>query len=523
MSTTLLEEAIIDAQKLRELAEQTAKNKIIEAVMPQIRAMVNKKILGESTSEDDTVEETDSLKLEQNENDRIKEPDSSRNEDCDEDDEDCNDDDEKNLVESLLSFIGSQSNVDRMNNELSLIEKSINNLKAIDRTDSKIFHSYPGNSARKFVLVTKRALDLKESLEKENSNLINDKGLRKRLDESLKELKTMVRKNRSIFDFLFEENGSKRLSEANLSLGLSEEEREELGDDAMDKLESVLADAGITLEMDEDMDMDLDMEDEDMDMDFDMEGDDGDMGEDLDMDMDVDMDDDGEDDLEESDSLYELDESMIRREIKRLNKLSEAAADAADQFGGGTAKGDVIVDISEEDLINVLADELGKYRHDVPMPKTSSIRESRRGAKRTATSTDSRQLQRLKESYRAARGEALNNKKVAEKYRKQLQEMNLFNAKLLYANKLLQNSNFSEKQQRTIVEAIDNAKNIREVKLLFEGLSETLARKQSGKSNLNENAKALLGSSSRATKSAAPAGTDLNAERWAILAGIRKG
>ena len=60
MSKNLYEEAVADAQKLRELAEDTAKNKIIEAVMPQIREMVNKRILGENL---DDLEE-DMLSLE---------------------------------------------------------------------------------------------------------------------------------------------------------------------------------------------------------------------------------------------------------------------------------------------------------------------------------------------------------------------------------------------------------------------------------------------------------------------------
>ena len=35
--------------------------------------------------------------------------------------------------------------------------------------------------------------------------------------------------------------------------------------------------------------------------------------------------------------------------------------------------------------------------------------------------------------------------------------MNLFNAKLLFANKLMQNRGLSTKQQRAIVEALDKA------------------------------------------------------------------
>ena len=47
MSKTLYEEAIADAKQLRELAEDSAKNRVIEAVMPQIRDLVNRRILGE--------------------------------------------------------------------------------------------------------------------------------------------------------------------------------------------------------------------------------------------------------------------------------------------------------------------------------------------------------------------------------------------------------------------------------------------------------------------------------------------
>ena len=53
MNRTLYDEAVTDAQKLRELAEETAKNKVIEAVMPQIRNLVNKRILGEELEEFD--------------------------------------------------------------------------------------------------------------------------------------------------------------------------------------------------------------------------------------------------------------------------------------------------------------------------------------------------------------------------------------------------------------------------------------------------------------------------------------
>ena len=69
MSKTLFEEAVADANKLRSLAEETAKNRVVEAVMPQIRDLVNRKILGEeldlqdleSSPEDELVDDLSPL------------------------------------------------------------------------------------------------------------------------------------------------------------------------------------------------------------------------------------------------------------------------------------------------------------------------------------------------------------------------------------------------------------------------------------------------------------------------------
>ena len=97
--------------------------------------------------------------------------------------------------------------------------------------------------------------------------------------------------------------------------------------------------------------------------------------------------------------------------------------------------------------------------------------------------------------------------------------MNLFNAKLLYVNKLMQNRNLTTKQQRAIVEALDNAKTLREAKLLYKSLSESLTRRTRG-NKLNEGSLRTLGSSSRSTRSAPPAPSGVEADRWAVLAGI---
>ena len=62
MNKTLYEEALEDAKKLRELAEETAKNRVLESIMPQIKSIVDSRILGEQIEMDDmAVDEPEDL------------------------------------------------------------------------------------------------------------------------------------------------------------------------------------------------------------------------------------------------------------------------------------------------------------------------------------------------------------------------------------------------------------------------------------------------------------------------------
>ena len=47
MSKSLFEEAIADAKQLRSVAEQNAKNAIIEAVTPKIKEFIEKELAGQ--------------------------------------------------------------------------------------------------------------------------------------------------------------------------------------------------------------------------------------------------------------------------------------------------------------------------------------------------------------------------------------------------------------------------------------------------------------------------------------------
>ena len=94
--------------------------------------------------------------------------------------------------------------------------------------------------------------------------------------------------------------------------------------------------------------------------------------------------------------------------------------------------------------------------------------------------------------------------------------MNVFNAKLLFANKLMQNRELTKKQQRAIVEALDSAKTVNEAKLLYKSLSASVNQN----ATLSESKNRLLASSSRSTRSASPASNGVDGDRWALLAGL---
>ena len=53
MSSNLYNEAIVDAKQLIQMAEENAKNKLIDAVAPMIRKLVESQLLGEAEGDED--------------------------------------------------------------------------------------------------------------------------------------------------------------------------------------------------------------------------------------------------------------------------------------------------------------------------------------------------------------------------------------------------------------------------------------------------------------------------------------
>jgi hypothetical protein len=77
--------------------------------------------------------------------------------------------------------------------------------------------------------------------------------------------------------------------------------------------------------------------------------------------------------------------------------------------------------------------------------------------------------------------------KEIENLKQELQEVNLLNSKLLYASKLFLNSNLNESQKLKIVDTFDKASTVKETKLVYETLKESIvAKPANNKRNISE-------------------------------------
>lgn len=109
-----------------------------------------------------------------------------------------------------------------------------------------------------------------------------------------------------------------------------------------------------------------------------------------------------------------------------------------------------------------------------------------------------------------------------EELKKELQEVNLLNAKLLYTNKIFNAKNLNESQKLRVLKAFDKATSVKEAKVIFETLNEGMVSKTTKSSMVNE----IKGSASKATgfisESKQPiVEVDPMVARWQKLAGIK--
>jgi hypothetical protein len=238
----------------------------------------------------------------------------------------------------------------------------------------------------------------------------------------------------------------------------------------------------------EDGEDEMDMSDE-FSMDNDMEDD----GEDYDVTGDeMEVDDEDEDDMDLEAIIRELEQSMSddsekeegmyeAEDEKEMDAKNENLADGSE---AGTDKGEdpkVVVTNEEEDKEDVidLEEILREMEKDMAEKEPVDEEEDKEEMKKD-----------LQEAY-----------KTIKSLQNTINEVNLLNAKLLFANKLFRAHNMTNEQKVKVIETLDRTKSVREVKLVYSTLAENF------KYSSNKVAKKSIteGIASKVTKSTKPA------------------
>lgn len=555
MSNSLYEEAIQAAEQIKRAAEDKVKQQLVESMSPKIKLMVERALLDEEElhnkdadrdDEEQGVESKEGNKDECGEGyieevvEEEFEQEGFKGTDSTLKDKDLSDGVtmSNESVKIFKKIITKNAQKNAISKKLKQLREGIKSLKKVILLSEN--NNITRKNSKKIVEAYKNLyVELKNI--KTNSIIKSDTNLLREYLEISKELNNMSRRrntklNESLDELLemnlFEDDDDMP-EEGAEELDLDDDDMPEMSDDASDDmiskddlasaLEPLMDLAGVEGDKDDDLDLDLggdedeDKEDEDEDkededeemqeegyfyemddmeeafMEIDEEVEEGDMDE---MHEDEHMEGMEESSRRDGDLFLEIDENMLKREISKMKRIREGEAkDMASHFGDGSLDKEMFVDV-DDSLLN---------KHD-KMKNEAAVR-------------------RVVKKNRMLESKLAQHKKAIRKMKGQLSEMNLFNAKLLYANKLMQNRELSLKQQRNIVESLDNAKTLNEAKILFESLSKSLTRSTSRRSseNLNESTnRKLIGSSSRSTSSAQPINESVALDRWARLAGINK-
>jgi hypothetical protein len=275
--------------------------------------------------------------------------------------------------------------------------------------------------------------------------------------------------------FADDQEGDKDAEIAELKARLAELE----GEDSEEENPFAKAEGEDEMGMD-DMGMDSDMGDDSMDMDSDDEESEDDMDlEAIIRELEASIN--GEEDSEKEEGMYE-EEDMDDKDSKNEN--------LADGSEAGTDKGEdpkVVVTNEEEKKDDEEKNEV--------IDLEEILREMEADMKDDKEKVDEEED---KEELKADLNEAY---KTIKSLQKTINEVNLLNAKLLFANKLFRAHNMTNEQKVKVIETLDRTNSVREVKLVYSTLAENFkySSNKSTKKSISE------GIASKVTKSTKPA------------------
>jgi hypothetical protein len=308
-------------------------------------------------------------------------------------------------------------------------------------------------------------------------------------------------------------NSANAVSDYTKTKDINEEEGMEMGDDKDQEIAELRARLA-ELEGDEETPEgdDMGMEDEGDDMGMDSYSDED--GEDYDV-----TGDEGEDTEEDDMDL----ESIIRELEAQLgdeegDKSEEDEGSMYEDYSDGSDAG---TDKGEDPKVVMTTEEEGEDKEDV-IDLEEILREMEADMKDDESKNEAEED---KEEMKAELNEAY---KTIKSLQSTINEVNLLNAKLLFANKLFRAHNMTNEQKVKVIETLDRTKSVREVKLVYSTLAENFKYTISNKVAKKSITEGLASKVIKSTKPAQAAQKQVIAEsavisdRFKKLAGIIK-
>jgi chromosome segregation ATPase len=171
-------------------------------------------------------------------------------------------------------------------------------------------------------------------------------------------------------------------------------------------------------------------------------------------------------------------EDMSEEDLKKfIEDVIEDMVKAGELEAGEGFEDDVEVDVDAEGEIEVEDDEMTA----VDMAEGEDMDEGKE------------EMDEAKDEMDEAKKELDEALETIATLKTELNEINLLNAKLLYANKIFKSKNMTESQKAKVLGAFDKAGTVSEVKVVFETLNENF---KPAKKTVNEG---VIGSASKAT------------------------
>jgi len=227
---------------------------------------------------------------------------------------------------------------------------------------------------------------------------------------------------------------------------------------------------------------------------------------------------DGEEDVEIDDDDVELEELLneLMKDEEDKNELEEISRIGVDEKAFKAFVDEYIADMAKKgktvtpDDLSTLRKGFYKFLALTSKDKEGNVISTGAGAVSTGGGS----------AYKA--NETVEMEETINELKNELNEVNLLNAKLLYTNKIFKAKNLTESEKIKVLNTFDKAETVKEVKLVFETLTESFKATTAKKNPIKES----LGSASKTISTATPKQPIIEVNdaftRMQQLAGLRK-